>query len=502
MKPLPSPSPLLKPQFALLCLFLLAGAALAQTAKPAAKPAAKPVNLTIPALLVSDIHFEPFWDPDKVPSLKAANADKWDAILAPPASANRQQAFDTFLQKCGCKGGDTSSVLFDASLKAMTDNASGVAFVTVSGDLISHQFKQKYHTAFPGDSDADYHAFVEKTIDYVIDELDAAFPAVPVYVALGNNDSDCDDYLIDAGSAFLKETGIEVTKNFPAAERQDAETTFHDEGYYSVSLPAPIQNARLLVLDDLFMSKSYRTCAGARDPQAAAPQIAWLAKQLATARANKQKVWIMGHIPPGIDLYSTEKKMIDFCAGQKPVMFLSSEEMADVIAPYGDVVQLAIFAHTHMDELRLLKDESAGAPSKTPVPVKPIPVKLVSSISPIHQNLPSFTVAQVDPASTALADYRVFSSPDLTGGSGAWKEEYDFRKSYTLPDFSSASVGKLTAEFAADSSGTGPASQDYLNDFNAGSYASALQVFWPQYVCSLSNHTEQAFRACACANAH
>ena len=151
-----------------------------------------------------------------------------------------------------------------------------------------------------------------------------------------------------------------------------------------------------------------------------------------------------------------------------------------------------------MDELRLLKDQSAGAPSKPPVPIK-----MVSSISPIHKNLPSFTVAQIDPATAALVDYRVFNSPDLTGDSKVkWKEEYDFHKSYTLPDFSSASVGKLTAEFAADSSGTGPASQDYLNDFSAGSYASALQVFWPQYVCSLSNHTEQAFRTCACANTH
>jgi sphingomyelin phosphodiesterase acid-like 3 len=498
MKPLPLPSHLsliVKPRIALLCVFLVAGAALAQTAKPAAKPAA--AKATVPALLVSDIHFEPFWDPDKVAKLNAAAVDKWDAILAPPASANREQTFDAFLQKCGCKGGDTSSVLFDASLKAMTDNASGAAFVTVSGDLISHQFKRKYFAAIQGATQAGYHSFVEKTIDYVIDKLDAAFPGVPVYVAMGNNDSDCDDYLIDAGSDFLKDTGIEVAKNFPAAERKGVQDSFADEGYYSISLPAPIQNARLLVLDDLFMSKSYRTCAGARDPQAAAPQIAWLAKQLADARAHKQKVWVMGHIPPGVDLYSTEKKMIDFCAGQKPVMFLSSEEMADVIAPYGDVVQLAIFAHTHMDELRLLKDESAGAPSKTPVPVK-----LVSSISPIHQNLPSFTVAQVDPATAALVDYRVFSAPSLTGGSAAWKEEYDFRKSYTLPDFSSASVGKLTAEFAADPSGTGPASQDYLNDFDAGSYASALQVFWPQYVCSLTNHTDQAFKTCACANAH
>ncbi|MGA3081087.1 MAG: metallophosphoesterase [Terracidiphilus sp.] len=486
-------SSIAKYPIALLCLSLLVGAAFAQTGKPAAKPA----NLTVPALLLSDIHFEPFWDPAKVAQLDGEPVAKWNGILAPPPSSDQQQRFAALQQACPTKGTDTSYTLFQSSLDAMRANAAGVGFVTVSGDLISHAFHCKYFTLFPKATPAEYKTFVEKTITYVVDELDASFPKTPIYVALGNNDSSCEDYLIDAGSDFLKETGVEVTKNFPTAERQDAQTTFADEGYYGVSLPAPIQNARLLVLDDLFMSKSHRTCAGALDPQAAAPQIAWLGKQLADARAHKQKVWVMGHIPPGVDLYSTEKKMIDFCAGQKPVMFLSSEEMADVISGYGDVVQLAIFAHTHMDELRLLKDESAGAPSKTPVPVK-----MISSISPIHKNLPSFTIAQVDPASAALVDYRVFSSSNLTGVSAKWTEEYDFRKSYTLPDFSSASVGKLTAEFAADPGGTGPASQDYLNYYDAGSYASALQVFWPQYVCSLSNHTVQAFAACACANAH
>jgi sphingomyelin phosphodiesterase acid-like 3 len=493
--PAPFSRVIARSQVALLCLLLIAHAAQAQDNKPAAKPA--PANTTVPVLLVSDIHFEPFWDPDKVSKLNAATVDKWDSILAPPASAGRKQTFDAFLQKCGCGDGDTSSVLFDASLKAMKDNASGAAFVTVSGDLISHQFKKKYFTAIPGASDTDYHAFVEKTIQYVVDKLDAQFPKALVYVALGNNDSDCDDYLIDEGSPFLKETALEVAKNFPTAERKKAEETFGDEGYYSVALPAPIKNARLLVLDDLFMSKNYRTCAGHRDPSAATAQIKWLAQRLADARAANQKLWIMGHIPPGIDLYSTARKGINVCTGGDPVMFLSSEEMPDAIAPYGDVVQLAIFAHTHMDELRLLKDQSAGAPSKPPVPIK-----MVSSISPIHNNLPSITVAQVDPATAAVVDYHVFSSPDLTGDSNAKWKGYDFGQSYKLAAFSSSTLSQLIAAFAADPGGTTQDSKNYIGDFSAGHSSGTLRLAWPQYVCSLSNHTKQTFKACVCANTH
>ena len=43
-----------------------------------------PVQPTIPALLLSDIHFEPFADPGKAPALVAAPAGKWPAILAGP----------------------------------------------------------------------------------------------------------------------------------------------------------------------------------------------------------------------------------------------------------------------------------------------------------------------------------------------------------------------------------------------------------------------------------
>ena len=38
-------------------------------------------------------------------------------------------------------------------------------------------------------------------------KLRGALPGVPVYAALGNNDSDCGDYQLDPDSAFLAEAG-------------------------------------------------------------------------------------------------------------------------------------------------------------------------------------------------------------------------------------------------------------------------------------------------------
>jgi sphingomyelin phosphodiesterase acid-like 3 len=494
-------------QIAPICCFLIACAALAQLSQPVATNQdprkTQPANATIPALLVSDIHFEPFWDPAKLPQLAAAPIPEWKAILAAPPSPDQQQRFAALQQSCHVRGVDTSFTLFDSSLKAMRSHAAGARFVAVSGDLLSHAFDCKFNTLLPKSNPGDYRRFVEKTLDYVIGELDGILPGVPVYVALGNNDSDCGDYRLDAHSEFLRVTGTEVTKGFSAAERQAALDSFASGGYYSISLPAPIENARLLVLNDLFMSKNYATCADKPDPTAAEAQITWLQQQLTEARANKQKIWVMGHIPPGVDLYSTMKKMGDVCGGQTPAMFLSSEKMADVLADFSDVVELAVFAHTHMDELRLLKnDGQTPASPRSAVSTNAVAVKMVSSISPIHGNNPSFTLAQIDPSSAALVDYRVITASNQSGVDAKWSDEYDFARSYHEAAFSSSSVSKLIAGFAADPSAKTKASQSYIEDLSPGSSSPVMQMFWPQYVCTLSNHTAKAFKACVCPTAH
>jgi len=481
---------------ALACFFLCVGAALAQGSPPAATNHKSPAlsgqaaEGTVPALLLSDIHFEPFWDPAKVPQLAAAQVSEWKAILAAAPSPDQQQRFAALQQTCHARGADTSFALFDSSVKAMRKPAAGAGFVAVSGDLISHAFPCKYNTLFPNSEPEAYRTFVEKTLDYVIDELYGAFPGVPVFVALGNNDSDCGDYRLDAGSDFLKVIGKEVAKDFPAAERQDAEQIFAAGGYYSVALPAPIENTRLLVLNDIFMSKNYSTCAGKSDPAAADAQIAWLRQQLAEARAGKEKIWVMGHIPPGVDLYTTATKMIDVCGGRSPVMYLSTEKLADVLVDSADVIELAIFAHTHMDETHLLRNDGQSG--------KSVAVKVVSSISPINGNHPSFSVARIDPSSAALKDYKVFAASNPSGVNAAWTEEYDFARSYHEAEFTSSSVTQFIAGFAADPGAKTQASQNYIQDFSVGYLSPVLTMFWPEYVCTLSNHTQQAFKACVC----
>lgn len=452
---------------------------------------------TVQVLMVSDIHFEPFWDPDKAAQLAVAGPEDWKSILATPDSADREQKFTALQQTCHARGTDSSYALLASSLKAMQADAKDTGFVTLSGDLIAHSFSCKYQTLFPKSSPSDYRDFVEKTIEFVMDQLRETFPHAPVYAALGNNDSDCGDYQLDADSQFLADVGRILTENLPQPEitgipeleRKKAAKDFADGGYYSAALP--IHHARILVLDDLFMARKYATCANKTDPQEAGAQVMWLRQELHHARKDKEKIWVMAHIPPGVDPYSTITKAKNVCGGKSPQMFLSSDAMADAIAGYGDVIPLAIFAHTHMDEMRLLepdkKDEAQG----------PVAVKMVPSISPIDGNNPSFTVATVDAETGVLMDYHVIAASNQSGAT--WAEEYDYAKAYQEPSFAAGSVENLFAEFKTDPGAQSAVSQNYLKNYFVGDMGHALKAYWPQYVCALDNRTESSFRACYCA---
>jgi sphingomyelin phosphodiesterase acid-like 3 len=447
---------------------------------------------SIQALFVSDIHFEPFRDPGKATQLAAAPVEGWNAILAAAAPADAEAQFAKLQQTCHARGEDTTFALFQSSLGAVRAQAAGAKFAIVSGDLIAHSFSCKFTTLFPKAAPAEYRAFVEKTISYVLGQLRTALPGVPVYAALGNNDSDCGDYQLDAHGAFLKESGELFADDLRGAERSKAMRTFAAGGYYSVNLPAPMSHTRLLVLDNLFMADRYQTCGGKEDRAPAAAQIAWLQQQLSEAREKKEKIWVMAHIPPGVNAYSTATKGKDICVKGKPTMFLSSEALPDLLAGYGDVIQLAIFAHTHMDEVRLLIPAKVGAAHR------PVAVKVVASISPIDGNNPSFTVAAIDPAHAILTDYRVIAASNQTGIGTDWSEEYDFAKTYHEPAFTPAALGSLILGFKKDPDAKSADSQSYIQSYGTGMGAREVGAIWPAYVCSLTNAAADAYRACVC----
>jgi sphingomyelin phosphodiesterase acid-like 3 len=475
---------------------------------PLAAQAARSTSGTLPALFLSDIHLDPYADPAKVAKLNAASAADWPAILAAPPSPTQPADFAALQKACPTRGLDTPNVLWLSSLQAIHATAAHARFVTISGDLLAHSFDCKFKNLLPTATHADYVAFTEKTIRYIVTSLRASLPGVPVYVAMGNNDSGCTDYALDpTHDEFLARIAKIVAEALPAdlsaADRTAVLRDFAADGYFNVPLAA-VPHTRLIVLDDLYLSTKYVTCEGKPDPAPAAAQLAWLAAQLSTARQHKDRVWVMGHIPPGVDPFTSIRNLPRVCLGAKPTMFLSSESLSDLLARNGDIVRLALFGHTHADEMRLLTPETAaitqpttdiGQRTTTPLGV---PVKLVPSITPVNGNRPTFTLATIDPSTATLTDFTVMEASNLTGIDTTWAPEYTYSAAYQEPAFDSASLTTLITGFAADPSAKSTASQAYLRNYFPGDASALLQFAWPQYTCAMGHDSGAAFAACAC----
>ena len=469
---------------------MLAANTLAET-KPAQRLS------TVEVVMLSDLHLDPFRDPAKVPQLVKAPVEEWAAILRSPNSDTQEADFAAVQKACKAKQlTDAPYALLASSLQAAKAQAGHGRFVTVSGDLLVHDLDCRYRAALKlpkstTDDESLSAAFAEKTTVFVMKQVEQAFAGIPVYIALGNNDSRCNHNRMDGRDAYLKATAeatIDGLVGVGATERKEALATYESGGYYSVTMAAPMQNTRLLVLDDIYMMSKFANCeADESDQKGAKEQMAWLTGELNNARKKGERVWVLGHVPPAINPKAALAKAATLCTGGEVEGYLSSDALANELVSHADVLKLALFGHTHMDELHLLGSGDTG-----------VPMKVVASISPVSGNIPSFTVSKVAPSSAMLIDYTVFEASNTTGVDTAWPKEYNFSETYGEPDFSAKSVADLIGHLRADSVGTGTESLAYETHFFKGHSPIPLGPLWEGYVCSLDHETANGFRTCAC----
>ena len=468
-------------------------------AAPAAKAAPAPVEAVEPitALLISDVHFDPFRDPSKAEKLIDAPEGEWNKIFEEHDALDQKEAFGRVQTACKETAEDSPYPLVQSALAAMMHEAPEAKFATLSGDLVVHSLECRFKALAPGKSEADYKAFAEKTERYVINQIRVSLGGMPVYVAMGNNDNTCKDYAIDVDDSFLSAMKEPVVGWLPeGAEKTAAVASFSHTGDYSMMMLAPMQKTRLIVLDDLFQSRRYTSCSGTPNDAAVAAQLAWLDKELAGAKRRGERVWVLGHIPPGLDSFTTLMQHKNVCAGEAPVMFLSNEGLADVMGKYADVIRLGVFGHSHMDEIRLFggageAGEAEGAKGK-------VAIKMVSGMTPLAAGVAEFTVAKVDPASARMVDYTVFSTSNASGVNTSWAKMYSFGGTYQKTEFSPEALNELIESFEGDPEALGSASGAYLRSVVGGQKGLMLKALWPQYTCMLEHHTAKGYAACVC----
>jgi len=512
----------MRPSSLLFWVLLAAICALALPARLSAQAAvASPANATtIPALFLSDIHFDPLRDPAKATRLNAAPVSQWAGILASPVTPTADADYAAINKTCPIKPlVDPNNQLWQSALAAIHEQAfapsSPIRFAVLTGDIVGHQLDCRYNLLFPAATHAQFLSFVEKTATYVISGLRTALPNIPIYITLGNDDTGCHDNSLTPGEdEFLAFATRLIAQTLPPNDRHAALRDF-PHGYYAASLPAPLAHTRIFVVDDVYEMASYKNCDGKLTPTAQNAQLSWLDAQLNQVRARHEQAWVIAHVPPGVNPYSTFNSQIynlhiDVCHGGTPIDFLAGDELAEVLAIHADVVRLALFGHSHTDEMRILTP-NLGLPNLTIATISGRPlanetsagvaVKILPSISPVFAELPSFTLAAIDPVTASMRDYSVVIASNATGVGTLWTKSYTFSEAYHLPSFTPDVLAPLIAQMQADRGAETPASQTYIREYRHAFYKDSsvpLPSVWPQLACAMNNISDAAYTLCAC----
>lgn len=381
-------------------------------------------------LLMSDIHFNPFADPKLVKSLMAAPVEKWEALFK--SSSNQSFALS---------GKDTNYPLMISALSAAAKKGR-YDFAVITGDYLVHESRKLFEPIGGTDEQA-YEDFVTKTEIFVAREVQKKLKATPVYFSLGNNDSECGDYMMATHTKFLSALAGEWTalKKYP-----EAKTTMADAGYYAIPHPT-LASTELIVLNDIYWSNRYSddSCHSQPDEKAGDKEMDWLKTQLTGAKDQNEKVILVMHIPPQADFFGTFKAQ---GKGKNKVKLFWDDKYENafiqLMKQYSNTVAFSFAGHTHMDDFRILNDNQG----------KPFLVThICPAVSPIRYNNPGFQVMEYNQSTGAIKDLATFYLTNLAtanGSHGQWDLEYDFDSAYGVTGYNAESLSSLTAALDSD----------------------------------------------------
>jgi sphingomyelin phosphodiesterase acid-like 3 len=359
-------------------------------------------------LVLSDIHFDPFTQGRLVDRLAAAPPARWREVFASG-------------EKVGPSGSssDTNFTLLESTLEGARNAANDPRVVIIAGDFLAHDFRGKFNRTARSHDDNAYHAFVDKTMGFLAWEIQTAFPRAQLLPVIGNNDGYCGDYESTPRDAFLAHTAADWAASVGAASAQSFIGQFSTGGDYSV--PLPVAHAQAIVLNDVFWSPLYNNACGNAHDDPGGDEVTWL-QGTQHALLATTPVWIIAHLPPGIDVTSTTRAA---AARALPiplaVPFLAPRFNGAYIAAIdAGFAVTAIAGHTHMDSFRII-----GPDPSTPK----VPMLIVPSVSPVYGNAPSFALLSVDEQNAEVDDSQVFILTKLHD-EWTWHREYDFDSIY------------------------------------------------------------------------
>nr|XP_017514503.2 acid sphingomyelinase-like phosphodiesterase 3a isoform X1 [Manis javanica]XP_036849562.1 acid sphingomyelinase-like phosphodiesterase 3a isoform X2 [Manis javanica] len=304
-------------------------------------------------------------------------------------------------------------------------------------DFIKNSGQEASFMIWTGDSPphVPVHELSTDTVIRVIANMTATvqslFPNLQVFPALGNHDYWPQDQLPIVTSKVYNA----VANLWKPWLHEEAIDTLRKGGFYSQKVSTNL-NLRIISLNtNLYYGPNIVTL-NKTDP---ANQFEWLENTLNISQQNKEKVYIIAHIPVG---YLPSSKSI-------PAMReYYNEKLLDIFRKYSSIIAGQFYGHTHRDSIMVLSDKKGSPVNSLFVAPAVTPVK---SVLEKQTNNPGVRLFQYDPRDYKLLDmlqyYLNLSDANLKGESN-WKLEYILTQTYDIEDLHPESLYGLAKQFA------------------------------------------------------
>ncbi|KAI8139379.1 Metallo-dependent phosphatase-like protein [Fennellomyces sp. T-0311] len=156
---------------------------------------------------------------------------------------------------------------------------------------------------------------------------------IPIIPCIGNNDVHPHNRL---QSINMLEALSDMWSDLIPADQL---ATFRRGGYYAVDIGAGV---RVLALNTLYFFDSNDAVKGCRQPGPGSEHFAWIRNQLESARRDRARVYMIGHVPP------SPRTFYDSCL--ETYITISNE--------YRDVIAGHMYGHVNMDHFMVLEPSS------------------------------------------------------------------------------------------------------------------------------------------------
>ncbi|KAM7439728.1 Acid sphingomyelinase-like phosphodiesterase 3b [Porites harrisoni] len=358
---------------------------------------------------VTDFHYDKSYlkptDPNKICNSQTPNTVK-------PSRAGR---WGNYL----C---DSPWRLINSTVFAMRDIEPNPDFIIWTGDDMPHVANSELSTEE-----------VIETVQNLTDLLFTVFPKTTVYPALGNHDYHPKHLMPPTPNDIYTAVGKLWSRWLPL----DAVNTFERGGYYTVLIKFGL---RLVSLNTVYYYTNNRLTQNLEDP---AGQFVWLDAVLTNASVAKEKVFIIGHVPPGV---------FERAPGKKWFYPQFNKKYIDVILKHADVITGHFLAHQHCDSFKVFYEK--GVP-RSSIFLCPAVTPWKTVLPTVGYNNPGIRLYKYERSTSQVQDvWQYFTNLTQANlmNKPEWLIEYKATEAFSIPDVSPQSLHSLVQKFESQDS--------------------------------------------------